>query len=86
MKKNRFFTLAALAAMVLPVSCSKEADVDMPLSGETVPVSLVATSEDAGKVSLDFERPSNVQWADSDVIAVFDGVEKREFTDRKSVV
>lgn len=80
MKKNRFFTLAALAAMVLPVSCSKEADVDMPLSGETVPVSLVATSEDAGKVSLDFERPSNVQWADSDVIAVFDGVEKREFT------
>jgi len=79
MKKYRFFTLAAIAAMVLPVSCSKEADADMPLFGEAVPVSLLATSEDAGKVSLDFEQSPNVQWADSDVIAVFDGAGKRQF-------
>jgi hypothetical protein len=80
MKKIRLISLAAMAAMVLPVSCSKEAEVDTLLSGEAVPVSLFAFDGDAGKVSLDFEQASNVLWGDYDLIAVFDGQAKREFS------
>lgn len=80
MKQIRFTAILAFAAALFAVSCQKEADVLVPESGPKVEVSLVAVNEPDTKVVLDFAQASNVQWADEDLIAVFDGVSKNQFS------
>ena len=78
MTKIRIMALAAIAALLSMASCSKEV---IP-AGESVvsEVSLVAYSESVSKVSLDFDSTPNIKWSDNDVIAVFDGQSKNEFS------
>jgi hypothetical protein len=81
MKKNMFLTFVAGVTMVFMASCSKEAVIDTTVPGNSprVRVSLVGFGEPNEKASLDFERVSNVMWADNDTVAVFDGAQKNKF-------
>lgn len=84
MKKNRsLITIIALATTVLMISCTKEsteAGTLLPDDSSKVAVSLVAFSEPESKVNLDFERAHNINWSDADLIAVFDGTSKNQFS------
>lgn len=82
MKKNTLIYAIAVTAVICTVSCTKETETESirPHSSAKVEVSLVALNESGSKVSLDFDRINNVQWADSDLIAVFDGDSKNEFS------
>lgn len=80
MKQIRFTAIIAFAAALCAYSCTKEADLLVPDSGPKVEVSLVAVNEPDSKVVLDFTQTSNVQWSDQDLIAVFDGVSKNQFS------
>lgn len=83
MKKNYLISLVAAASAICVLSCTKEAPVETVLPEDNTPkveVSLVAVNEPDEKVNLDFAEINNVQWVDDDVIAVFDGVSKNEFS------
>ena len=82
MKKNYLISLVAAASALCVFSCSKEIaqDIVVPDNAPKVAVSLVAVNEPEEKVNLDFDEDNNVQWVDDDVIAVFDGVSKNEFS------
>ena len=83
MKKFRLISLIAAAASVFVVSCSKEVNIDSPVAPDNynkVPVSLIASGEQQSKVVLDFGQTPNIQWSDEDLIAVFDGVSKNQFS------
>ncbi len=78
MKKNRLIALAAVAALVCPVSCEKEAPIDNPSpKAPMAEISLVAVNETDSKVSMDADL--TVRWSDDDLIAVFDGTNKNQF-------
>lgn len=75
--------IIALLASVALASCNKEAPeapVTVPSDGNMVYTSFTAGGEDLTKVVLNFAEGKNMQWLDSDVIAVFDGVSKNTFT------
>ena len=78
MKKNRLIALAAVAALVCPVSCEKEVPIDNPSpEAPMAEISLVAVNETDSKVSMDADL--TVRWSDDDLIAVFDGTNKNQF-------
>ncbi|MBP5558674.1 MAG: hypothetical protein J6X71_02800 [Bacteroidales bacterium] len=81
MKTRIYLTLAATAILLLPLSCEKEIEEQnpTPVSGK-VSVSISATGEPEDKASLDFSQAQNVRWADDDLIAVFDGTAKNQFS------
>ncbi|MBR3075430.1 MAG: hypothetical protein IKH11_06720, partial [Bacteroidales bacterium] len=83
MKTYRIALLSLLAVAVF--SCEKENGTDMPenVSGPRIKISLTAKEEsEAGssKVTLDFSQAQNVRWSDDDLIAVFDGTAKNQFS------
>jgi len=82
MKKNRFIAFIAVTAALCMVSCTKETEADtfIPDDSSKVAVSLVAFTEPESKVTLDFSQAHNVLWSDADLIAVFDGSSKNEFS------
>ncbi len=80
MRKRIVLAFIAIAALALSVSCNKETAADMPVSGHKVEMTISAFGETSSKVTLDFERPQHLQWADDDQIAVFDGIAKNKFS------
>lgn len=83
MKKNYLISLVAASSAICVLSCTKDASVETILPEDNTPrveVSLLAVSEPEDKASLDFDEVNNVRWADADLIAVFDGVSKNEFS------
>jgi len=82
METRRLFTFIAVAAISCAVSCNKEiaAPDSSPDSSDKVALSLSATGEPEVKVSLDFSQSQNVLWSDTDLIAVFDGTSKNQFS------
>ena len=78
MKNLKLYALAALAASAFLVSCNKETVTDTP--SVKTPISFVAFGEPQTKVTLDFSRAANVRWLDNDLIAVFDGTAKNQFS------
>ncbi|MBR5043105.1 MAG: hypothetical protein IKX67_07675 [Bacteroidales bacterium] len=82
MEPRRFFILAALAAISCAVSCNKEAveNDPSPDAYQKVAVSFSAIGEPEQKATLDFTQTQNVRWSDDDLIAVFDGIAKNQFS------
>ncbi len=82
MKKTRLFAFAAIAALLSFSSCKKEAIIEVVPVEESpkAEISLIAYGESDAKVSLDFEKSPALNWADSDLIAVFDGQSKNQFS------
>ena len=85
MKTYRIALLSLLTVAVF--SCEREAEIDTPedVSGPKIKISLTANGEvEAGipgsKVTLDFSQSQNVRWSDDDLIAVFDGTAKNQFS------
>lgn len=69
--------------MAVLASCNKETQetpVPVPSEGDKVYTSFTAGGEDLTKVILNFADDKNIKWADTDEIAVFDGVGKNTFT------
>lgn len=69
--------------MAVLASCNKETQetpVPVPSEGDKVYTSFTAGGEDLTKVILNFAEDKNIKWADTDEIAVFDGVGKNTFT------
>lgn len=80
MKKIGLFAIVAMAVLA---SCNKETQetpVPVPSEGDKVYTSFTAGGEDLTKVILNFADDKNIKWADTDEIAVFDGVGKNTFT------
>ncbi|MBR5043103.1 MAG: hypothetical protein IKX67_07665 [Bacteroidales bacterium] len=82
MKKIRLSVGLAISALVCLASCNKEAVIDSLPSDDSskIEVFLTAFCEQGSKVSLDFEQEPNVKWSDNDIIAVFDGQYKNQFS------
>ena len=78
MKNLKLYALAALAASAFLVSCNKETVTDTP--SVKTPISFVAFGEPQTKVTLDFSQAANVRWLDNDLIAVFDGTARNQFS------
>ena len=82
MKTKVLLNLIAATAMIIPVSCNKE--IAGPDSGtdpsDKVSVSFSASGEPEDKAFLNFSETDNVRWSDTDLIAVFDGTNKNEFS------
>ena len=79
MKKIALFAVLAIAAFA---SCNKELSepaVIVP-EGDQVYTSFLAGGEEISKVSLNFADNKIVKWLDTDILAVFDGVGKNNFT------
>lgn len=77
--KNLIRIAVAALMVMMTASCAKEVFVnenEEPANGNLVPATFTATIE-SGKANLDGTK---VCWNSGDKIAVFDGVEKREFT------
>lgn len=80
MKKIVFCSFAVLA-MLATVSCNKEqSEIPAPAENGKVYATISVQGEDMTKVSLDFSKEKNVQWLDTDQIAVFDGVSNNTFS------
>ena len=71
-----FISIVALA------SCAKEAGEGNPDETPTqkTRISLSAQGEPETSAYLDFEQDPNVRWSDDDLIAVFDGTAKNQFS------
>ena len=82
MEPRRLFILFALAAITCAVSCNKEAVENNPSpdASQKVAVSFSAIGEPEQKATLDFTQTQNVRWSDDDLIAVFDGTDKNQFS------
>ena len=81
MKTYRLITLAVLPAMALAVSCNKvNTEEPSPSPSDKVSITFSAVGEPADKATLDFNQAQNVRWADDDLIAVFDGTAKNQFS------
>ena len=85
MKKSKLLFLVTVAVLLCAVSCNKERqDADLsPESTSKVKVSLSASGEASemdDKAYLDFSTAQNVLWSDDDLIAVFDGTAKNQFS------
>ncbi|MBR5043104.1 MAG: hypothetical protein IKX67_07670 [Bacteroidales bacterium] len=81
MKSFRIIITALL--IVSLASCAKEARVDNPDITTKTKISFSAKGEadtPEPKVILDFSLTPNVRWSDSDLIAVFDGMAKNQFS------
>ena len=81
MKTRIYLTLAATALLLLPLACEKENEEQNPVPvSDKVSVSISATGESANKAFIDFSQAQNVRWSDDDLIAVFDGTAKNQFS------
>lgn len=81
MKTRIYLTLAATAILLLPLACEKENEEQNPAPvSDKVSISFSATGEPEDKASLDFTQAQNVRWADDDLLAVFDGTAKNQFS------
>ena len=80
MKKIGLFAIVALAALASCTKEMRETAVTVPSGGDMVYTTIQAGGEDLTKVVLDFASDKNMKWQDTDVIAVFDGVGKNNFT------
>ena len=81
MKTRIYLTLATTAILLLPLACEKENEEQNPVPvSDKVSVSLSATGEPTDKAFIDFSQAQNVRWADDDLIAVFDGTTKNQFS------
>ena len=82
------FRIALLLLLIVTISsCRQEEMVDNTVNNtERVSVSFSATGEtdssaqEKPKVTLDFSLTPNVRWSDDDLVAVFDGTKKNEFS------
>lgn len=82
MKTLRTVFTAALALLSL-ASCTQEIQVDDPSLAPKTKISLKALGEAESadsKVTLDFSQAQNVRWSDDDLVAVFDGTAKNQFS------
>ncbi len=74
MKKSIIYiALAALAA----AACTRTVETETPVEGRLKTISISASGEQISKARLDFPR---INWEESDKVAIFDGVAKREFS------
>ena len=75
-------TVLIIIAIVGLASCEREALVDNSLNENAgkVSLSLSASGEAEEKAYLDFSQTQNVRWSNTDLIAVFDGTVKNEFS------
>ena len=81
MKTRIYLTLATTAILLLPLACEKENEEQNPVPvSDKVSVSLSATGEPTDKAFIDFSQAQTVRWADDDLIAVFDGTTKNQFS------
>ena len=82
MKTRVLFAFVAGASLFFVESCNRMS-IDTPPSPDTsrkTAMTINASGEEMKKAFLDFEQTQNVRWSDSDLIAVFDGVSKNEFS------
>ncbi|MBP5521909.1 MAG: hypothetical protein J6X82_05770, partial [Bacteroidales bacterium] len=75
---KKIIALSAIALALL--ACNKEiAEQQIAPSKEGL-VTITATTEDLSKVVLDMNAETNLVWADTDAIAVYDGSSANTFT------
>ena len=81
MKASRKIFLSFISIVAL-ASCAKEAGEGNPDETPTqkTRISLSAQGEPETSAYLDFEQDPNVRWSDDDLIAVFDGTTKNQFS------